>query len=560
MSSEYLYWQDFFKSGSFQKNLIKLKKRLRGKSVVFYCNGIYFDALTEVYNLSEYFNVSGISDLRYETSKQETYKNFKCILPSNLKNAKIDYIIISSPNPDFIKNYLQKNNIVKKSVKVLPLYKERRHFFTKAASAIQYLIQTKDFLKSLKYYIFCSKEEIKTKLNYEKVLSKLKSKANAGEKIRAVFVCEENQKWGYQFVYELMKSDSRFEVLPVVLYPIITKNRIEFTQEKNKEFFNKQGIETIDGYDYEKQANIDLKYFEPDLVFYQQPWYLEGENHPVNLSKYALTMMIPYGYTTLNENSWGSDAVKRVYKNLWRFFSESPYHNKFYEKAAGMRHRDNLTATGTPKLDYYRKPVQPEFEALWKGKKNRIIWAPHHSIKNHGLSMSNFEEYAGFMLDFAKNNPDYSFVLKPHPALKNSCAACGFMTEAEYDSYMDEWNGLENASVYTDGAYFDIFKTSDVLVTDCSSFLAEYFPSKKPVILLDRPARAPFDKFGMRIEKGFYKVQSPSELQKLLIQLLKEKNDVLKDTRISLLKKEFFLPEKSSSEKIVDFLVFCINH
>ena len=172
--------------------------------------------------------------------------------------------------------------------------------------------------------------------------------------------------------------------------------------------------------------------------------------------------------------------------------------------------------------------------------------------------MSNFEEYAGFMLDFAKNNPDYSFVLKPHPALKNSCAACGFMTEAEYDSYMDEWNGLENASVYTDGAYFDIFKTSDVLVTDCSSFLAEYFPSKKPVILLDRPARAPFDEFGRRLEKGFYKVQTPLELKKLLNLLLTEKKDSLKDIRLSLLKNEFFLPEKSSSETIIKYLTSMI--
>ena len=550
MSSEYLYWMDFFKSKRFKKNLIKLKKKLKNKRVVFYCNGIYFDALTDVYNLSEYFTVSGISDIRYENKETSTYKNYNCIKPSELINADIDYIIVSSPNPDFIKKYL----LEKGHKNILPLYKERKHIFSKAVKALEYFAVTKNIPKALKYYFFCTKEELNTKINYEKVLMRLRTKRNTGNKIKIVFACEENQKWGYQFVYELMKKDSRFEVLPVVLYPIITKNRVDFTQPKNIEFFKTQGIEAIDGYDYEKKRNIDLKKYEPDIVFYQQPWYLQGENHPVNLSKYALTIMIPYGYTTLNENDWGSDAVKRVYSNLWMFFSESPYHNKFYEKAAGMRNKDNLTATGTPKLDYYRKPVNQEYEKLWKGRKNRIIWAPHHSINNQGLSMSNFQEYYAFLLEFAKKHNEYSFIVKPHPALRSTCISSGFMKEAEYDAYMNEWNSLKNASVYTDGAYFDIFKTSDVLVTDCSSFLAEYFPSEKPIILLDRPTRAPFDEFGKKLESGFYKVQKPTELPELFYKLLVEKEDILATTRRNILKEYFYLPENGASYNIINNL------
>lgn len=552
MSSEYSYWQDFFKSEKFKKHLNSLKRKLKNKKVVFYCNGIYFDALSDLYNLSEYFSVVGVSDIRYEQNCESDYKGYRCIKPSELRQTGADCVIISSPNPDFIKEYLQKNNLVKSVI--LPLYKPQQNLFFRTVLALEYFKVTKNLYKSIKYCLFCTEEELQTKINYENVLQGIKKKVKSGGKLRVVFVCEENQKWGYQFVYELMKKDSVFEVLPVVLYPIISKNRVEFTQEKNKEFFTKQGVESVDGYDYERETTIDLKTFAPDIVFYQQPWYLEGANHPVNLSKYALTVMIPYGYTTLSEKSWGSDAVRRVYSNLWMFFSESKYHNKFYEKTAGMRHKDNLLATGTPKLDYYIIPVKQEFEDLWKGGENRIIWAPHHSINNTGLCMSTFEEYYKFFLDFAKNHKEYSFVVKPHPALRSTCAAQQFMTEEEYDTYMEEWNNLPNASVYTEGNYFDIFKTSDILVTDCSSFFAEYFPTGKPIILLDQKNRAPFDKFGKQLEKGFYKVNKPGELPKLLTNLLVNKNDPKKELRLKIYKKEFPFRKQLVSYCIIRYL------
>ena len=553
MSSEYSYWQDFFKSEKFKKQLNSLNRKLKNKKVVLYCNGIYFDALTDLYNLSEYFFVIGVSDIRYEQNYETSYKGYRCIKPSELMQSGADCVIVSSPNPDFIKEYLLKNNLVKSEI--LPLYKSKQNVFFHSRLIFEYLKTTENLYRSIKYGLFCTDEELQTKLNYEKVLHRIKDLVKSGKQLRVVFVCEENQKWGYQFVYEIMKKNPLFEVLPIILYPIISKNRVEFTQEKNKEFFTKQGIESVDGYDYDGKTKINLKTFEPDIVFYQQPWYLEGENHPVNLSKYALTIMIPYGYTTLSEKNWGSDAVRRVYSNLWMFFSESKYHNNFYKKAAGMRHKDNLIATGTPKLDYYHIPVKQEFEKLWKGGRNRIIWAPHHSINNTGLCMSTFEEYYKFLLDFAKKHREYSFIVKPHPALRSTCISQRFMTEKEYDVYMEEWSNLPNASVYTEGNYFDIFKTSDILVTDCSSFFAEYFPAGKPIILLDKKNRAPFDKFGKQLEKGFYKVNKPDELPVLLENILLKKNDYLENIRRKIKNNIFYLPEQSVSNSIVEFLI-----
>jgi len=50
------------------------------------------------------------------------------------------------------------------------------------------------------------------------------------------------------------------------------------------------------------------------------------------------------------------------------------------------------------------------------------------------------------------------------------------MTLNEVESYYAEWHNLSNGFVYDEGDYFNIFKSSDALITDCGSFLAEYLP------------------------------------------------------------------------------------
>lgn len=538
MSTEYLGWVEKFRQNDFKKFLERLKKKCHGKKVVIYCNGIYFDALSDSFDLREYFDVDGVSDLRYVTSGEKSYKGFHCIKPNDLGQAEI--ILTASPNYSNIKKYLVSNGI---KCPILPLYHEEN-------SLIESLKILKQDFSLIKYFPFCNTIELRTKLNYQRVLAKLKQRRG---KIRLLFVCEENSKWSYQNLYNLFKSDERFEVLPIVLFPIITKNRVEFTQEANLKFFEELGVSAIDGYDYENKRNIDLKTFAPDIVFFQQPWYLCGYNHPTSVSEYALTVLVPYGYTTLNPNSWGSFLVKQVYSTLWKFFSESPYHNKFYAKAAGMGNKGILKATGSLKLDYYR--TKDADSTIWKGCGKHVIWAPHHSINDEGLRMSTFRWNYEFFLEYAKSHPDLSFILKPHPALRSVCIASGFMSEKEYDDYIREWNSLPNALVYDKGNYFDIFKTSDILVTDCSSFFGEYFPSKHPILLLERPDRAEFDELGKHLETGFYRAKNTSEIETVLQKLLYENSDPLENKRKELISKYMYFGKKPTFETIYDFIL-----
>ena len=203
-------------------------------------------------------------------------------------------------------------------------------------------------------------------------------------------------------------------------------------------------------------------------------------------------------------------------------------------------------------------PVDKSFEKLWKDEnktsKYRIIWAPHHSIDKSGYGMSNFKEQYLFFLDFAKKHDEYSFIFKPHPSLRFMCISENFLTEHEYDNYINEWQSLSNATVYDKGNYFDIFKTSDVLITDSSSFLAEYFYSGKPIIYFQAQNRVGFNEFGEKIKKGFYQLNSVDELEEQLKEILINKNDSLKSLRKSIIQQEFYYPKNGVGKEIVSYL------
>ena len=491
-----------------EKNIEFLNKKCKNKKVIFYCIGNLFNELNNKFDLKKLFNIQALCDIKFKKSTQNN--DFLYIPPSELKNYCFDCLIIASPNYDKIQEYLSKNNLLPKKIKI--------------------------------YNTEQNKTKINIKKNYKKIQKNLKLK----EKIKVLFICEENEKWCYTNLYKKLKTEKKYDVLPVALFPILSKGKIIHTQNENKTFFNNLNIETIDFWDYQNNNIQDIKKLNPDIVFYQQPWYLNNINHPKNVSNYALTIMAPYGYTTLSEKEWGSSSVKEIYQSLWLFLAESPYHIKFYKKTAKMK--NNLKTFGSLKLDNYKKEIK---QNIWKKQENpKIIYAPHQTISNDGLRMSTFQNIYKDILNYAKNHQKYSFIYKPHPMLKNTVVEYNLMTKEEYETYENTWNNLDNSLVYDKGEYFDIFKTSDILITDCSSFLAEYFPTKNPIIFLNRKDRAPFDKFGNAIKKGFYEANNFNDVEILIENILNKKQDFLLKTRERILKKHFYIKEPAYLELI----------
>ena len=136
----------------------------------------------------------------------------------------------------------------------------------------------------------------------------------------------------------------------------------------------------------------------------------------------------------------------------------------------------------------------------------KIIWAPHHSIKNWSIQTATFQWNYQFMYEFAKAHPEISWIVKPHSNLPvNALGAKVFSSAAAYEDYFKAWDDLPNAKVYTGAYYQAIFATSDGLIHDCGSFTAEYQYVDKPMIYLTREGSG-HNELGTEILKASYTV------------------------------------------------------
>lgn len=390
--------------------------------------------------------------------------------------------------------------------------------FRTLADFTAWLLPSKN--KRLQYKDLCSyldlRDDLKrAKENYEIILSRLKNKT---DKIRVVFLVRENQKWTYQSIYDEFAKSDKFE--PLVLVSLleichIGKDKTRNNLEENYNFFKSRNM-NVD-YAYKDGEYIELEEFHPDIVFYDQPWDLPQIHTPFSVSKYALTCYCPYAYELTDSRE---HYLIQFHGFLYKFFVSSESHLKIYESYLRGNSR-NCFVAGYPKLDEYFSP--PKSKGMWKNnEKFKIIYAPHHSFEKNGLRLATFKENGQFILDFAKQHPETEWIFKPHPRFKYALLKNKIMNESEINDYYNEWKKI--GSVYDEGDYIDIFRSSNLLVTDCVSFIAEYLPTKLPIIRLSNSSPAKFNEIGSLMKKACYSVCSESEFQNAFNKLITEKN------------------------------------
>ena len=162
--------------------------------------------------------------------------------------------------------------------------------------------------------------------------------------------------------------------------------------------------------------------------------------------------------------------------------------------------------------------------------------------------MATFRENGQLILNLAKNNPSTTWIFKPHPRLKFALLKNNIMSENEVEEYYREWEAIGN--VYLQVDYLNIFKSSDLMITDCCSFLAEYLPSGKPLIRLVNKDSTALNLLGQEVVKGYYETSNNNELEETFKQIVLDKNDPKRDVRND--SQSFVIDfNQKSSEKIL---------
>ena len=399
------------------------------------------------------------------------------------------------------------------------------------------------------------KQEQIIRRNYSKVLRKLRCECN-DRKINIVFLSTSNSKFSYSSLYKEFEKNPKFNVK--VLVSCIDEFKFREYQQKTHinlmkedyEFYTSNGYNTEYAFDIENDEFISLKEFNPDIIFYGEPWSIAKSQELNETSKYALACFCCYG-TTIHNGSY--EYEKPFYRSLFKYFIDN-----YYAQELLIEHdvdSDSLPVFGSVKLDAYLLPVD-ESKVKWKSSgKKRVIYAPHHSFYEGSiLGYGTFGRNYLFFLEYAKNHPDIEFILKPHPCLKKEIVHNKFMTEEEMDNYFAQWESLDNVQICEQGDYFDMFRTSDLMITDSNSFLSEYLPTEKPLIHLISEDSVGHNEYGQKIIQGYYPARTNEETEQLLDEILYKNNDPLKDKRKEIIENDLVWERDGAAKGIVKYL------
>ena len=383
--------------------------------------------------------------------------------------------------------------------------------------------------------------------SYKKHIKKLRK---LNRKIRICFYVSENQKWKSQSLFDELKKNDLFDVFavfaPRTREQSLTKDAISI----DFGFFKEKITPIYLGYDIEKKEYKDLKDYNPDIIFYSQPWDIPTVNSIENVSKYALTCYIPYAI---------AEAITPMLKNvysfhylLWRHYTAHKLINKQYNKAIPYV-TNNLKAVGYPILN---EIINNNLELKEELYNNCIIYAPHHSFNGSWLQYGTFDWNGEYILEYAKKHPEFKWVFRPHPDFKNAVINNNIMTESEINNYFAEWHKI--GIFYDKGDYVDLFKQSKCLITDCGSFITEYFVTKKPLIHLRNSNAKDYNGLNNVIKESLYKAYNLDELKIALENILEKNDDKQLSSRLKLFE-ELNFDKSNSVINIVNDLIGVIK-
>lgn len=380
--------------------------------------------------------------------------------------------------------------------------------------------------------------------------------------IRCVFLGLFSSVWKYDSIYRLMLKDARFE--PIILVcPIVNngyENMIRRMDECYDSFVNK-GYKAIKSYNIETGKYIDLKEdLNPDVIFYTNPYKgLIDERYYVESFGDMLTVYVPYA---MNNNSDFHFTYNLQFHNLiWRHYVETTLHLE-YARLHSICKGDNSRFVGYPGVEGLIDNHIPS-DSDWKNNNKdykRIIWAPHHTIEPVGnVSYSCFLKYHSFMLNLAEKYCDQvQFVFKPHPLLINKLYER--WGKEKTNEYYEKWRIMSNTS-YQNGNYDDLFLTSDAMIHDSGSFIAEYLYVNKPVLrtMNDIDPKKMYNSFALKCLDQYYKAYTEQDIEQFVKDVINGV-DPLKKQRTEFVRDVLMPKGGMPSENIINDIIGSIEH
>jgi hypothetical protein len=376
-------------------------------------------------------------------------------------------------------------------------------------------------------------------------IKRIRKKVLNKKPIDVIFLVLYKSIWKVDLVFQQMKKDSRYNPCIIVIPRINAKNILE-DAEDTYNYFKEKGYNTKIAYANENWQSLE-SITNIDIIFFSIP-YNDSLPHYLISSLYKkLTCYVPY-FEQIDTNYEGH--FNGFTENLcWKVFQINDIHKKIAIKHAFNKGR-NIDVVGYPATEPLYTPTELQTNP-WKNKAlKKIIIAPHHSIASSTpLANATFLETAEVLQSLPKLfENSAAFAFKPHPLLKDKLYKHPDWGIKKTDSYWEFWSNKENTQFENSG-YIDLFKTSDAMIHDCSSFIIEYLYVNKPCLYLNSTIRDGLNEYG---RAGYDAIKKAKNNHDIIFFVESVINDSATTPQIV---KEFnLIPIESPSKKIMAIL------
>ncbi len=200
---------------------------------------------------------------------------------------------------------------------------------------------------------------------------------------------------------------------------------------------------------------------------------------------------LPYG----NNVGAGAKMMTMAYdlplhRLAWRAFARSEVQRGIWAEhcSSGAAH---VRVLGLPKLDRVVRLVAGSGDRggdhpvrRLAGRRPVVLWNPHFTFGRTGWST--FDRYLGPLTGWAAAHPEVVLMVRPHFRLLRDLPLSGESGQVLIDALHRAVATHENIVLDTEPDYLPAFAVADAFVSDISSLLTEWVPTRRPVCYLHK--------------------------------------------------------------------------
>lgn len=412
---------------------------------------------------------------------------------------------------------------------------------------IEFLIRKKNYFK---YHSLIQN----TYKHYAEVENKIKSKK--GRLNVAAYVIYDSTFCAYD-LFDLMMADLNNYNPKIVIIPDVSRGENHMKRQYNESrnfFVKKYGSEYIlDGWIEDTNSFEDYSSIF-DIIYLANPYdNMVNDVHSISFlsKKDVLPIYISYGCMP---DFYGCKMIMpmKEISLFWKVFADNEMSYKDYCKYELVKGK-NVVLSGYAKMDALEKFIERPRQ------KKTVIIAPHHTINNSALPLSNFVKYQDFYLELPKIFPQVDFIFRPHPLLFTNMVNLGYWTDNDVNNYLKkiEFCGMKYS---VGGDYFDIFVNSDAMIHDCSSFVVEYLYTGKPCCFMAKQNyKKIFSTLGKECLKNYYLAFNEKQIIDFIKNVVIDGDDSLASERKEFTEKNLAINYPNVSKVILqEITIQCI--